>query len=799
MAIPNFSSYKNQGILRPREDISPKKKQEDDKYCLEYSRFIYGQYMSENCAIKDSMLELFRENRLYAEGRQSGQKYKDSFLGKESGPPIPTTDVDNDEEVDITPGEVNKILDGFANINYHDIFSPLPKYVSNIIGIMTSQEHDVTVEAEDERSGTLKEEMKFDTIVRQEHEELLKVYNQTFNLPELQNQGPKPKSLEEIELFENIGEFKLPYEIGMEKGLSHTEYISKDDDIKEEAIRDLITIGMTPHMTFVDPESGKVKYKWLDIENLILEDSAMNDYADSSFGGYVEYLTIVNLRAQTGWSEEKIMSIVNSVAGQYGNKSEADVSINQDGGFAYDDWRVAVLVSYWKSIDSEYNTTKRTKDGIAVDVPEHYKRNGTRAPKVGKLKDGKKTSRTDIRRIYQARWIMDTDHIYDYGLMHNIAFNYATSDVEFPIHMVKVKGKPIMESLKTIEDQIMMTFLRMQNDIATANPNGLAIEYGSLSNISFGNKKLQPKDVLKIFAKSGRLLYQLQPSGAPGQPSKVMNQKPITEIKGGIGQAMQDFAFSLGVFYQQLDVISGIDAITVANTRPTAAQGKAVTEIAISSTVDRLKPIYSGWLKIKRARSRCAAYTIQSIVYAYPKLSDCPYYKILGSGNIAAIHAAGPYPAVDYGFRFEPRPTQLEREEVLMAAKAGLAGGKNGIPSLTYSEYMFILRHVLNGVGKSIKYIQIYIAKKEADRNAEAHQRALETQQLQAEGAINIKKEEQNTIAFKLEGEEKKEKAVATTKGEQERLTEELKHQHKMVEIAATPAPIQTQKEKVSN
>lgn len=775
MHIPNHSSYKGSGFIRPKDDISPKLKQEDPQYALDYCRFIFSQYMNENTAIKISDLELIRENRAYAEGRQSGAKYKEKFLGGKVGPTVYKDDIDREGNETGTASSMDNIIQGLTNINYDEIFSPLPKYVSNIVGLMTSQEHDVTVEAEDEVSGTLKEEMKFDGIVREEHKKLLEIYNKTFNLPSLESNQQKPKSLEEIELFENIGEFKLPYEIGMEKALSHTEYISRDSDIKEEAIRDLITIGKSPMMTYINPETGKVKYKWLDVENLILEGSSETDYANVTFGGYVEYITVVSLRAQTGYSEEKLLQIIED----NGSSTKFGTDQKNNGSYEYDDYKVAVLVAYWKSIDSEYTANRRLDDGNLIDVPQPYLRGGTRAPKVGKK--GKQTiSRTDIRRLYQARWFIGTETVYDYGLMHNIPYNYAKRDVEFPIHMVRIKGKPIMETLKPIEDQIMMSWLRMQNDIATANPQGLAIEFGALENISFGNKKLQPKDVLKIYSATARLMYKLQPSSMPGQQGKVVNQRPITPIPGGLGPALADAITSISFQYQQLDIISGIDAMTSANVRPTERQGKAVTEIALASTGNTLKPIYSSYLRLKEARARCAAYTIQAIVYGYDDLQDCPYYKVIGSGALAAIQAAGPLPAVDYGFRMEARPTEQERNEALAAAKAGLAGGKNGIPALTYSEYLFVLRHITNGVGKSIKFVEIYMAKKEAEKQQLAHQRSLETQKLQIDGAVQQKEVEKQANADKIKGEKDLQLEVTKEKGTQLRLTERLKHTNNM-------------------
>ena len=49
---------------------------------------------------------------------------------------------------------------------------------------------------------------------------------------------------------------------------------------------------------------------------------------------------------------------------------------------------------------------------------------------------------------------------------------------------------------------------------------------------------------------------------------------------------------------------------------------------------------------------------------------------------------------------------------------AALAGGKNGIPALSYSEYLFIIEQLNTNAG--LYYARVYIARKEAETQMQA-------------------------------------------------------------------------------
>ena len=194
MAIPGLKGYEATNFVKPKDNIDPNKKQNNPAYSLDMCKFIYSQYRHNFTAINADMMQRFAINRSYAEGKQSTQKYRDWIVGgkKQDGPtPAPSVNPTTQEIVR------KMIQENIAEeqLNFDEVFSPLPKYVANIVGIMQGIEHDITVESEDENSGTLREEVKYRSWVKNELMPLLTRFNSDMNSPDLEDDVVKPASL----------------------------------------------------------------------------------------------------------------------------------------------------------------------------------------------------------------------------------------------------------------------------------------------------------------------------------------------------------------------------------------------------------------------------------------------------------------------------------------------------------------------------------------------------------------------------------------------------------------------------
>src|SRR5574343_341338 len=235
MGIFKPPDWNGEGCIRPSDFIDPRQKATDPAYSLGWCKYVFNNYTQGVCGIKPDDITKFERLRSYALGRQDTNQYKDTFLGStnSSSPSFPVTDVDTNTAT------LSQSRQGWVDVNFEEVFNPLPSIIAKIQGIMSSNEHSVFVEAQDEKSMTLRETEKAMSLVRNMMQSWRQAMETKLGIPQQGEQKPLPKSVEELPIFESMGSFKLPYEIGMERALDHTEYISDYKKIKRAMIFDM--------------------------------------------------------------------------------------------------------------------------------------------------------------------------------------------------------------------------------------------------------------------------------------------------------------------------------------------------------------------------------------------------------------------------------------------------------------------------------------------------------------------------------------------------------------------------------
>jgi hypothetical protein len=675
-SLLNSDKYLRNSYPFPSDDVSPEKKGEAE-WNLAWLNAIVYQYLDNKCGVRYNQLDKIQELRDYAEGRQSGTKYKNFFLGKE------------------IPGEQRK---GWMNVNFDDIFSPAPKIKSKIMGIMESQEHDVLLDATDEKSGAEKERAKEMLWFKKKYKTILDEIDQTLGIP------PKdevlPESREELELFAGMGGFKLPYEVFMEKCLGHTFDISNHPENKRNIIGDLIDINMAATMDYVNTEEQKVYEKYIDIADLIIDYDGSNNFANARYGAIPMSYTIADIEAETGLSEEKILKIAQSFAGKYGNPVWSD-SFNVKAGnvWKFNNWRIPVIYGAYKTVNNKYHTKKNGKM-----YPATY----------GKVwdTDTKKTVITNVQVVYHAKWIPETDFMWDYGIMNDIPRNEKGA-AGIPFHVYKLKGKSIMEQLLPILDDIQMIKLRYQNGIAKAPPPGIAVEIESLENIMFGSKKMKPLEVIAMYLQSGSYVYRDKPATGGSNASQA---KPFEVLAGGAGTVIQETAASMTMAFNQIAQITGIDPVTLTDETMQPDNTLGGKQLALASTNNTLKGLYSAYISIKESFSRNAASRI-NLICMFNKDDNKGYYGVIGSAGVESIRAMENNKISKLGIHIHARPTEFEKANVLEAAKSALALGKSGAPGITMSQYLFISRQI--NMPGGIKYCEAMLSYWESKKQKE--------------------------------------------------------------------------------
>ncbi len=782
MAYTLFSHYSTGIFPRPADDIDPKNKNE--AWHMAWCQYILGYGSRESNLTPYSRQDYIRMLRSYAEGSQDPDQYYKRFYDESSLDSIPNsqTDYDNDSSYQSRRNR----REAFMNVNWQ-ILPVFPKYLQLLLGKFSSMEHDITAEAIDLKSGEERENQKWDTWFETSQREFLEQFYASIGSEPQTSISFTPNNIEELELFDSMGGFKLKHEIAIEEIIEHSFNISNwSETVKRKMIEDLINVGICACKDYLDVRTKTVKTLYLDIERLIIPYKTEDEYDNPEFWGYMRLYRAAELRLR-GIPEEQIRAYSKNVANHFGNNSWDEVERYQQKNphlRAYDDFHIPVMECEWDSVDTYYDQTRINSKGEQVIKEEFYDVGAKKFDnKIYQSRNKRSINRTDVKVKYKCNWIVDSNHIFGYGKVYDT--QRTDGEVKSSVHAYRLAGKSILERCIVNLDNIQINWLKLQNAIAIAAPPGIAIEYDALTNISTGNGRdtFHPLDILRIRSQQGHILYKLTTMGTGTMLEGRGNAgRPIQELQGGFGAALND---ALQAFQMDINMIqqnTGISSVADAS-NPDPTQPVAGSEMAIVATNNALRMIYNGYIGIKQSVAEVMAYKIQLLIQNDRSVYE-KYFPIIGRTKLKTLSIADEMAASDYGIKIEARPTEEMKADIKEQIKIAMASGKNGIPLLKSSQGMMLMGMIESGTPlKLISSFLSYYENKEAEnqekiRQANIQEQGEQKRQSDAEAA-QMKLEE---MQRKLQGEIQLEQI----KGEEDRKTEDVKHRNKMEEIVAT-------------
>lgn len=714
----------------PSDDIDPDLKKGD--FCLKWAQFIYSMFYNGQCYTTFDKLRKYEELRAYGSGNQSKERYMDILLGA----------------LKPQDGGVRK---GWMNVNW-DVWSPASKFVRLILGRLEQQDYNVTANAIDPQSGSEREDMKWASWYEARYGlQQLKI-KQTVGIPTNSKVRYVPESIEELEMYSTMGGFKLKKEIDIEKALNYTSHLSNEKQIRRKVNADFIKINIGSYKDIYDKLSKKVKYEYMDPATCIFDYSTEEDFSNMRFWGQQKLYSITRLRAEGGYSEEELRGYAIQFAGMYGNNSSSYIDQfrmweykNKDGVYVYNRFKIPVLCCEWTSLDKKYKTKRK------IELGEVYNKN-----EYGKIYDteNRKTEVTESQNVYTCNWIIGSKMVFNDGPLDVVPREQISKAAKMSAHVYALPGQSIIESITHNLDQLQLANLKLQNALANAAPNGLKIEFGSLSNINLGDGNMSPLELVKLYRHTGNIIYK-----ATTHAGKYNNYaNPIEKIEGGIGESLNEFVRIFELNLSQIAEASGIDRVSGVSPKPGEVTATEVNK-AGAATEDALQPLFYGWTNMKESAAKNAAYRIQTIVKHVPGAAE-GYYHILGDATIEEFKLSPDISAADYGINIEARPTQQEIMQTMADAKEALKPGKDG-EQISFGEYLLVLQMLRNGqVKHAIAVLNFRLDK----RKSEALQKQQENIELQNKGA-------QETEKIKIEGELEK----IRMKAKEERETEFVK------------------------
>jgi hypothetical protein len=723
----------------PDRSITPEKKT-SRAYSKSVAEAIYSRFLKNKTAVSSSTRTLYQELRDYGKGEQSEDKYKRYLMGvaqQDASQPITSVDGSWTENR-------SQERKGWMNVLW-EILSPATMINNMIHGLFDDIDFDIMADAVDADSGAEEENEKWKLWVTTKSfvaERLVAARAMAGVPPE----RPEfiPESIEELELYKEAGGFKMAYAMEMEKLLRHTSDTSNWEELKRKILDDIVDLSRAFVKADYNKETSKIEWRYVDPDDIVIQYSKYLDFRDSEYAGEFKEIKISDLRKDMlneGYKEDDIKEVAETYCGVFGNPSKdnfTDYKKRRSGAWRYDNFTVIVFKYEWIDTDVEKKVKYTNTYGKTRFKPYEEK----------KLRKKEKLVEDTKKFLYKGTWVIGTDIAFDYGKEYYQP-RPQPKEVELTYKGFIIPKKSLTAQLLPIYDNIQIGWLKYQNALAQIFEAGYTVDYRMLQNISDGERKYSPAQVLKMWKETGILLYMSTPIG---QFYRGGSTQVVSRLEGGMGQALQEALGRIQLQFMLIEKMTGFSPVALGAT-PNPDAPVTTTERSLQATHNSLKPMIRGLFELKNQLAKATSTRLQQML-KYDEDSKKEFTKVIGEGGVQSINMAKDS-AVEYGVRLRARPTNQEKLNLLKAAEAAMQPGRDGLPGISFDDYTYIVERL--NAGGNIKEIRLYLsqARRKAEKRNFEEKQTLQQQQIQGNQMLAEQKMKQTAMEndMKVRGE----------------------------------------------
>jgi hypothetical protein len=346
-----------------------------------------------------------------------------------------------------------------------------------------------------------------------------------------------------------------------------------------------------------------------------------------------------------------------------------------------------------------------------------------------------------------------------------------------PIHAEQLLQPSLIYRIKPILDQIALTWIGFQNDLANMVQRGYAVNMFMLMGISMNGKELDPASILNMCPRKGLLPY-LQIANGNYTGGMAL---PVTPIDGGLGQRVEETMNTFTMLYKALEDTTGVNPLSL-GASPDPNAPVSTSEAALRATANVLKPVADAMFELKESIATSICSRLQIGLRVSDKIRRS-YAGVVAPTDIQAMIFAEQSGA-QYGITLRARPDEKMRAMVAEFIKLSIQQG-----SLTAPEGMYFLERL--EAGEDI--IQIRQEISYAIEKNQAAQQEAQTANIQAqnEGLMQIEqtKAQNQAQLLQLEGQMKAQDEMMRAMGKMKQTV--LENNYKMLDQARIDAMIE--------
>jgi hypothetical protein len=740
-------------------DKVPQELKKERGYMNQVAQAIYSRWYNGRTLYGHTATGWFQMMCDYSEGRQSSAPYRDWFVG--------ITNDKNATERNFT----QYARKAYANVNY-EIVSPAPKFVSTIKSLLSASDFKVNCQSLSPTSTFEKQKKKW----RMYYEEkVLNPMREQVGIPKITLPWV-PQDETELEMYEKYHGFKLPLESGMEDIAAHTFNISDWDKIRLRTIEKLVETNFAVGQVYADKD-GVTRMRFINPASFVTAYLDEDEEGEPAFAGHIQRVQIKDIKDKLLELGASIKDVENLARIYYETQGYSDKDFNFNrkdpvtGRYLWEDFVVEVLHFEYKANDYEYYTKRQTKDGKVVYTEEEF----------GVIKkpyaDGRerKTDVTCVQNVYEGKFILGSEFIYDYGLQKNIMRDTRGNAV-LSYFFERIPGKSITERWKPHLDSLMLTWIKLQAAKWSAAPKGLLIDIGLLANMDMGFGAMSPLELVRIRRQTGNQFVNSK--------TDVLNKgggySSIQELPGGIGPQLEEWLTCWQDDMNRIMDLAGITPTMAAMPTSSTEKGLGISELEVDATNHALYPLKKALMRLKEKAAKKAILKTRTNM-RFDKSVHEYYYHLLGDEKTNALDAFEDLTLEQIGIKLVSTPTRTRKQQILNAALQSMQVGKSGQSGITMSDYLFIEKMLEEDNDEFASwYMTIAEERERKKKMQEAQIQMQQNAQLQQQSAAQAAQAKEQAQAALAEIKN----STILTEYQQKALLEELKHNHRMAELA---------------
>ncbi len=693
-------------IMFPTHLIDPLKK--DKEWHLQYAKAAY--YTWSNNLLWLNRRSDWIENRKYADGNQSTQKYINFLTKYEESTGKKAT---------------------YLNLDW-SIVSTIPKIRRVVINHLMKINYDIVAQAVNPEAVSQRETVKLRTWAEKQLQPFLAQIETEAGIqltnPELEI---IPEVREEFEMLFSMT-YKMAEELKIELATQHILDKNRFEDTRRKMIEDAFDLGFAACKVDTNTQTKDIDVRYCDPINLMYDSfrgktGGMGD-GDLERIGEFRAVTLSQLRMEAGnqLSEEQYYTIANTFAGQYNNPN-TPINANQpyvNTDANYNQWQNYNIIA----IDIYFISTDRMKiKRVKVDDEEEmvYSKGANSSLGVTvDYKDGKKVEKAveaiDIQSVYKVTWILNTDIVYNWGKAYDIPRDKKNPrECSLPIKIYRCDNKSSLEAIMPFADGMQLTWLRLQNLKSTALPSGLIVNIEAWENVMVDGKIKSTSELFQMATDTGLILAR----GVSTMDNEGRYAgKPIEKFEGGLGTQFTELITDMDYNMRMIYEVSGINEIMAAsNPDPNMLSG--VAKQAVMSSENSLGTILAA---VTNNHERCATDISLKLQIMLQDKTIEVYNEALGQ----IIYVGSEISPMTFGIKIFPKATEKQREELKQMIMSAVINPNNPMAGGMYPEDAIkLIGELENGVNiKLIMRKYSYLLAKRRKEFAEMEQQKIKAQ-----------------------------------------------------------------------